>query len=230
MNERQLSDNISKLLQRVRLAAEKSQRHSSDIVVLAVSKSRPAEEIRAAFAEGLEQFGESYLQEAVEKIESLRDLPITWHFIGPIQSNKTRLIATHFDWVHSVDRGKVAKRLSDQRPEGLSPLQVCLQVNISGEITKSGVALADLPALASEVASLPRLQLRGLMAIPAPTDDERLQRQSFAALRRAMESLREVAPGMDTLSMGMSDDLEAAIAEGSTLIRVGTALFGPRQR
>ena len=230
MSERQLSDNISKLLQRVRLAAEKSQRHSSDIVVLAVSKSRPSEEIRAAFAEGLEQFGESYLQEAVEKIESLRDLPITWHFIGPIQSNKTRLIATHFDWVHSVDRGKVAKRLSDQRPEGLPPLQVCLQVNISGEITKSGVALADLPALASEVASLPRLQLRGLMAIPAPTDDERLQRQSFAALRRAMESLREVAPGMDTLSMGMSDDLEAAIAEGSTLIRVGTALFGPRQR
>ena len=230
MNEQQLSDNISKLLQRVRLAAEKSQRHSSDIVVLAVSKSRPAEEIRAAFARGLEQFGESYLQEAVEKIEALRDLAITWHFIGPIQSNKTRPIATHFDWVHSVDRARVAKRLSDQRPEELPPLQVCLQVNISGEITKSGVALADLPALASEVASLPRLQLRGLMAIPAPTDDERLQRQSFAALRRAMESLREVAPGMDTLSMGMSDDLEAAIAEGSTLIRVGTALFGPRQR
>jgi pyridoxal phosphate enzyme (YggS family) len=230
MNEQQLSDNISKLLQRVRLAAEKSQRHSSDIVVLAVSKSRPAEEIRAAFAMGLEQFGESYLQEAVEKIEALHDLAITWHFIGPIQSNKTRPIATHFDWVHSVDRARVAKRLSEQRPEGLPPLQVCLQVNISGEITKSGVALADLPALASEVTSLPRLQLRGLMAIPAPTDDERLQRESFATLRRAMESLREVAPGMDTLSMGMSDDLEAAIAEGSNLIRVGTALFGPRQR
>ena len=230
MNEQQLSDNISKLLQRVGLAAEKSQRHSSDIVVLAVSKSRPAEEIRAAFAKGLEQFGESYLQEALEKIEALHDLAITWHFIGPIQSNKTRPIATHFDWVHSVDRARVARRLSDQRPDELAPLQVCLQVNISGEITKSGVALADLPALASEVASLPRLQLRGLMAIPAPTDDERLQRQSFAALRRAMESLREVAPGMDTLSMGMSDDLEAAIAEGSTLIRVGTALFGPRQR
>lgn len=230
MDEQQLRDNIAKLLERVRLAAQKSQRKSSDILVLAVSKTHPADTIRAAHNAGLNHFGESYLQEALEKIEQLGDLTLTWHFIGPIQSNKTRPIAAHFDWVHSIDRGKIARRLSEQRPQGMAPLQVCLQVNISGEASKSGVTLQQLPALAREVAALPRLQLRGLMAIPAPTADSDLQRRSFAALRHALEELRSSMPDLDTLSMGMSDDLEAAIAEGSTLVRVGTAIFGPRQR
>ena len=230
MDAQQLSNNITKLLDRVRLSAEKSQRQASDIVVLAVSKTRPAEDIRAAHSAGLSQFGESYLQEAVEKIAQLEDLDLTWHFVGPIQSNKTRPIAAHFDWVHSVDRARIARRLSAQRPDEMAPLQVCLQVNISGEMSKSGVSLGDLPALAQDVVALPRLQLRGLMAIPAPTPDLSEQRRAFAALRQTMEELRDIAPGMDTLSMGMSGDLEAAIAEGATLIRVGTAIFGPRQR
>jgi hypothetical protein len=230
MSAQQLRDNITKLFQRVRLSAEKSQRRTSDIVVLAVAKTRPASDIRAAHSAGLCQFGESYLQEAVEKIQQLGDLDLTWHFIGPIQSNKTRQIAACFDWVHSVDRGKVARRLNEQRPEELSPLQICLQVNISGEVSKSGVSLEELPALAAEVAALPRLQLRGLMAIPAPATDEADQRRAFARLREALENLRDIAPQLDTLSMGMSGDLEAAIAEGATIVRVGTAIFGPRQR
>jgi pyridoxal phosphate enzyme (YggS family) len=195
-----------------------------------VSKTHPADAVRAAHLAGLGHFGESYVQEAVEKIEQLRDLDITWHFIGPIQSNKTRPIASHFDWVQSVDRGKIARRLSEQRPQDMAPLQVCLQVNISGEASKSGVSLEALPGLAAEVVALPRLHLRGLMAIPAPTRDKLEQRHAFATLRRAMEGLRTIAPRMDTLSMGMSDDLEAAIEEGSTLVRVGTAIFGARRR
>ncbi len=230
MDEQQLRVNIAQLLERVRLSAQKSQRQSSDILVLAVSKTHPASAVRAAYHAGLSHFGESYLQEALEKIGQLADLDITWHFVGPIQSNKTRPIAAHFDWVHSIDRPKIARRLSEQRPEGMAPLQVCLQVNISGEASKSGVPLEQLPALAQEVAALPRLQLRGLMAIPAPTPDSDQQRRAFAALRRALETLRHSLPGLDTLSMGMSDDLEAAIAEGSTLVRVGTAIFGPRER
>ena len=230
MNAQPLNDNIPKLLQRVRLSAEKSQRPTGDIVVLAVSKNRPANDIRAAHAAGLSQFGESYLQEALEKIGQLGDLDLTWHFIGPIQSNKTRQIATHFDWVHSIERGKIARRLSQQRPAEMPALQVCLQVNISGEASKSGVSLEELPALVREVATLPHLNLRGLMAIPAPTEDEAEQRRAFARLRMALEDLRDIAPQMDTLSMGMSGDLDAAIAEGSTLIRVGTAIFGSRQR
>ncbi len=230
MNARQLPDNISKVLRRVRLSAEKSQRQASDIVVLAVSKTRPPEDIRTAHAAGLREFGESYLQEAVAKIEQLQDLDLVWHFVGPIQSNKTRAIAAHFDWVHSVDRLKIARRLSEQRPAEMPPLNICLQVNISAEESKSGVDLQQLPQLAREVAALPRLELRGLMAIPAPSEDFAQQRQAFATLRHALEGLRDVAPHMDTLSMGMSGDLEAAIAEGSTLIRVGTAIFGPRQR
>lgn len=223
-------DNIAKLQQRVRLSAEKSQKAQSDIVLLAVSKTRPAADIRAAFESGLDQFGESYLQEAIDKIGELADLPLTWHFIGPIQSNKTRPIAEHFHWVHSVAREKIARRLSEQRPEGLPPLQVCLQVNISGESSKSGVSPEELPALARQVDELPRLQLRGLMAIPAATEDAREQHRAFAELRRAFEALRQAHPHMDTLSMGMSGDWEAAVAEGSTMIRIGTAIFGPRQR
>lgn len=229
MYEATLSDNIAKLLERVRLAAQKSQREASDILLLAVSKKRTAEDIRAAHAQGLSHFGENYLQEALPKIEGLKDLDLVWHFIGPIQSNKTRQIAANFDWVHSVERAKIARRLSEQRPPERPPLQICLQVNISGEGSKSGVAPADLPALAAAVAELPGLRLRGLMAIPEATDDEAAQHRAFANLRSLLQELRSEHPGLDTLSMGMTGDLEAAIAEGSTLIRVGTAIFGPRE-
>jgi pyridoxal phosphate enzyme (YggS family) len=230
MDEQLLSDNIANLLQRVRLGAQKSQRGDSDILLLAVSKTRPAEDIRAAYNCGLREFGESYLQEALQKMAALEDLDLTWHFIGPIQSNKTRPIAEHFDWVHSVGRSKIARRLNEQRPDGLAPLQVCLQVNISGEDTKSGAALEELPQLVRDILTLPRLKLRGLMAIPAATDNVQLQRQSFLRLRTALEQLQAIAPGMDTLSMGMSGDMEAAIAEGATIVRVGTAIFGGRNR
>lgn len=223
-----LRHNIDRLLERVRLSAEKSQREPDSVRVLAVSKTRPAAEVRLAAALGLGEFGENYLQEALDKIETLADLDLCWHFIGPIQSNKTRPIASHFHWVHSVDRLKVARRLSEQRPEELPDLQVCLQVNISGEESKSGVSLEDLPALAREVAQLPRLRLRGLMAIPAAATDPAQQRQPFAALREALAELQRGDPSLDTLSMGMSGDLEAAIAEGATIIRVGTDIFGPR--
>ena len=197
-------------------------------MLLAVSKTRPPGDIQAAFEAGLRDFGESYLREAVAKIDYLSDLPLTWHFIGPIQSNKTRPIAEHFQWVHSVDREKIARRLNDQRPAELPPLQVCLQVNISGEKSKSGCSPAQLPELARIVDALPMLSLRGLMAIPAATKDEARQREAFARLRMIFEELQADFPEMDTLSMGMSADLEAAIAEGSTLVRVGTAIFGPR--
>lgn len=230
MNERPLSDNIAKLLERVRLSAEKSQRPAAAVRVLAVSKNHPAESLREAWQNGLSEFGESYLQEALQKIDELSDLAVTWHFIGPIQSNKTRAIAEHFDWVHSVDRIKIARRLSEQRPARLAPLQVCLQVNISGEASKSGVTLEALPELVKECLPLPRLQLRGLMAIPQASDDPLIQREAFATLRRALESLREFAPGLDTLSMGMSADLESAIAEGATIVRIGTDIFGSRNR
>ena len=230
MDEQLLSDNIANLLQRVRLGAQKSQRGDSDILLLAVSKTRPAEDIRAAYNCGLREFGESYLQEALPKMAALEDLDLTWHFIGPIQSNKTRPIAEHFDWVHSVGRSKIARRLNEQRPDGLAQLQVCLQVNISGEDTKSGAALEELPQLVRDILTLPRLKLRGLMAIHAATDNVQLQRQSFVRLRTTLEQLQAIAPGMDTLSMGMSGDMEAAIAEGATIVRVGTAIFGDRNR
>jgi hypothetical protein len=230
MNEQQLQDNIAKLLQRLRLEAQKSQRISEDIQLLAVSKSQPVEAIRAAFQCGLRQFGESYLQEALEKIAALQDLPLCWHFIGPIQSNKARAIAEHFDWVHSVDRVKVARRLSQYRPADKPPLQICLQVNISAEASKSGVSPQALPQLVKEVLPLAGLQLRGLMAIPAPSAELEQQRAAFAQVRMALQQLRGLAPDLDTLSMGMSDDMEAAIAEGATIVRVGSAIFGARKR
>ena len=222
-------DNIAKLLKRVRIRSQKSQKAESDIILLAVSKTRPADDVRAAYNCGLTQFGENYLQEAVDKITDLADLPITWHFIGPIQSNKTRPIAEHFQWVQSIERPKIARRLNEQRPDSLPPLQVCLQVNISSEQSKSGVSLNELDELAALVDELPRLQLRGLMAIPAATDSESEQRATFAALRKAFEQLKLKHPQIDTLSMGMSGDMESAIAEGSTMVRIGTAIFGPRQ-
>jgi pyridoxal phosphate enzyme (YggS family) len=230
MNEQQLAHNIANLLERVRLSAEKSQRCADDILLLAVSKTRPEQDIRSAHKCGLREFGESYLQEALDKIGALQDLDLVWHFIGPIQSNKTRPIASSFHWVHSVDRAKIARRLSEQRPPGLPPLQVCLQVNISAEQSKSGVAPEQLPRLAQEVAQLPRLQLRGLMAIPAATQDSLQQRRAFAQLRREFEQLKLQLPGLDTLSMGMSGDMESAIAEGATILRIGSAMFGPRNR
>ncbi|SEM02885.1 YggS family pyridoxal phosphate-dependent enzyme [Halomonas daqiaonensis] len=199
--------------------------------LLAVSKTKPATMIREAWHLGQREFGENYVQEALDKQAELADLdPIVWHFIGPLQSNKTREVAEHFAWVHSVDREKIARRLNDQRPGALDPLDICLQVNISDEPSKSGVSLEALPTLAEAVQAMPRLHLRGLMAIPAPVEGLDAQRAPFARLREALEGLRERLPEapLDTLSMGMSGDLEAAVLEGATLIRLGTAIFGER--
>jgi hypothetical protein len=195
-----------------------------------VSKTQPAAAVRAAHAAGQRAFGENYVQEGLAKIEALADLrpELEWHLIGPLQSNKTRVVAEAFDWVHSIDRLKIAQRLSEQRPAWAAPLQVCLQVNVSGEDSKSGVAPAGLPALAQAVAALPRLRLRGLMAIPEPAGDEAAQRLPHHALRELLEALHQQGLALDTLSMGMSADLEAAVLEGATLVRVGTAIFGER--
>ncbi|WP_313711761.1 YggS family pyridoxal phosphate-dependent enzyme [Pseudomonas sp.] len=220
-----IADNLSALAARIHNAAQAAGRDPASVQLLAVSKTKPAAAIREIYAAGVRDVGENYLQEALAKQEELRDLPLIWHFIGPIQSNKTKAIAEHFDWVHSVDRLKIAQRLSEQRPAGLPPLNICLQVNVSGEDSKSGCAPADLPALANAVAALPNLRLRGLMAIPEPTDDRATQEAAFASLRQLQEKLQL---GLDTLSMGMSHDLEAAIAQGATWVRIGTALFGAR--
>jgi pyridoxal phosphate enzyme (YggS family) len=213
---------------RIAGAARAAGRDPGEVELLAVSKTWPAESVREAFAAGQRAFGENYVQEGVAKVEALAGMGLEWHFIGPLQSNKTRLVANHFAWVHSVDRLKIAERLAEQRDVHLPPLNVCIQVNVSGEASKSGVAPADLPALAMAVAALPRLRLRGLMAIPEPTSDVALQRARFASLRRLRDRLNAAGLALDTLSMGMSDDLEAAIAEGSTMVRVGTAIFGTR--
>lgn len=199
------------------------------VQLLAVSKAQSVAAIRDAYQAGVRLFGENYLQEALDKQTQLTDLEIEWHFIGPIQSNKTQLIAQHFAWVQSVDRIKIAQRLNDARPDALPALQVCLQVNISGEVSKSGVAPADLFALAVEVAKLPRLQLRGLMAIPAPTQDAQLQREQFKEVRSCFDNLVKHGFKLDTLSMGMSDDFEVAILQGATMVRIGSGLFGARQ-
>jgi len=230
MNEQTLSDNIAKLLQRVGRSAQKSQFGNSDILALAASKTRTPQEIALAHRCGLNHFGENYAQEGVDKVRALTELDITWHFIGPIQSNKTRDIAENFDWVHSIDRLKIARRLSEQRPAQLPPLQACIQVNISQEESKSGVTLSALEELAASITGLPNIQLRGLMAIPAPSNTFEAQRAALAPLRQALDSLRKGLPQLDTLSMGMSGDLEAAISEGATIVRVGTDIFGPRQR
>lgn len=220
-----LADNIDAIATRIDSAAKAAGRDPASIQLLAVSKTKPASAIREAYAAGLRDMGENYLQEALTKQQALSDLPLIWHFIGPIQSNKTKAIAEHFDWVHSVDRLKIAQRLSEQRPAGLAPLNVCLQVNVSGEDSKSGCAPAELPALAQAVHALPGLRLRGLMAIPEPTEDRAEQEAAFAILRQLQVQLNL---GLDTLSMGMSHDLEAAIAQGATWVRIGTALFGAR--
>ena len=220
-----IAGNIAQVEARIRAAALAVQRDVTSIHLLAVSKTKPAAALREAYAAGVRDFGENYLQEARAKQVELADLPLCWHFIGPIQSNKTRDIAEHFAWVHSVDRLKIAQRLSDQRPADLPPLNICIQVNVSGEASKSGCNPADLPALAAAISALPRLKLRGLMAIPEPTQDRVEQDAAFAAVRTLQESLNM---GLDTLSMGMSHDLESAIAQGATWVRIGTALFGAR--
>jgi pyridoxal phosphate enzyme (YggS family) len=227
-------DTIEKRLQavksRIAAACAAAGRDPRDIVLVAVSKTFPAAAVRAAHAAGQRDFGENHAQEAATKIEALADLALVWHFIGPIQSNKTRLVAERCAWVHSIDRLKIAERLSAQRPEALPPLQACIQVNVSGEATKSGVAPDEAPALARAVAALPRLRLRGLMTIPEPTDDPALQRRRFESLRALKDRLVGGGLALDTLSMGMSDDLEAAVAAGATMVRVGTAIFGVRPR
>lgn len=224
--------NLQAVQQAIASAAQAAGREPGSILLLAVSKTFGADAVIAAADAGQRAFGENYLQEAVDKIEDVRqlrpDLQLAWHFIGPLQSNKTRPVAEHFDWVHAVDREKIAQRLSDQRPAHLPPLNICLQVNVSGEASKSGVTPAELPALAHAVNSMPHLKLRGLMAIPEPAQTEAEQRVPFAQLRLLQQQLAAEGIPTDTLSMGMSADMGAAIAEGANIVRIGTAIFGKR--
>jgi pyridoxal phosphate enzyme (YggS family) len=232
-HDERIMTTIAERMQAIRCAIDDAARNTGrdpgSVMLLAVSKAHPAADLRAAFNAGQRAFGESYLQEALDKMAELGGLPVDWHFIGPVQSNKTRTIAEHFRWVHGVDRLKIAQRLSDARPADLPPLNVCLQVNVSGEASKSGCAPQELAALAHAVAALPRLRLRGLMAIPEPTPDVALQRRQFRMLAELHQALRREGLALDTLSMGMSDDYPAAIAEGATIVRVGTAIFGARK-
>ena len=225
-----LTHNLEAVRQRIASAAHAAGRDERSVELLAVSKTFPADDVRAAHAAGQRAFGENYVQEAIAKIETLADLraSLEWHFIGPLQSNKTRPVAEHFDWVHSVDRLKIAQRLSEQRPDNLPPLNVCLQINISGEASKSGVSIPEAVEVAQAIAALPRLTLRGLMAIPEPAGDTDAQRAPHRQLRELFERLRADGLELDTLSMGMSADLEAAVLEGATIVRIGTAIFGAR--
>lgn len=223
-----ISTNLQAVRARIAAAAQLAGRAVEDIRLLAVSKTFPPERIREAAQAGQIAFGENYLQESLGKIAALADLGLEWHFIGPLQSNKTRPVAEYFSWVHGIERLKIAERLSAARGAARPPLQVCIQVNVSGEASKSGVSPGETAALAHAVAGLPNLRLRGLMAIPEPTDDMPLARQRFAMLRELLEALNKAGMALDTLSMGMSHDLEAAILEGATIVRVGTAIFGER--
>lgn len=224
-----ISAALDRLHERIERACAAAGRRADAVRVLGVSKTVEASALAEALAAGQSEFGENYVQEALPKMAALPRAGTLWHFIGPIQSNKTAGIAENFDWVHGVDRQKIARRLSEQRPTGLPDLNVCVQVNISGEASKSGVAPADARALCQAVAGLPRLRLRGLMAIPAPLPDGGDAREPYRRLRELFETLRDGGLQLDTLSAGMSDDFEAAIAEGSTLVRIGTALFGSRR-
>ena len=221
-------NNLQRVHERIAAACAGAQRPVDEVTLLAVSKTFGPEAVREAFSAGQTAFGENYIQEAVEKIALLADLPLEWHCIGPIQSNKTRLVAAHFHWAHTVDRLKVAQRLSEQRPEGLPALQVCIQVNVDGGATKAGVPPAEALALAQEIARLPRLALRGLMTIPEPEADFAAQKAVHLKAKALFDELRSAGLALDTLSMGMTVDLEAAIAAGSTMVRVGTAIFGGR--
>ena len=238
-----ISDNLHAVQARIEAACAQAGRPAQDVTLLAVSKTFGVDAVQAAFEAGQTAFGENYIQEAVEKIAALKHLPINWHCIGPIQSNKTRLVAENFDWVHSVDRFKIAERLNDQRPAHLPPLQVCIQINIDGESSKSGVAPTEVAAMAAQVALLPRLALRGLMCIPENTTNSIANRQAFTRARAIFDHINSqklpISPKinsevnfvtLDTLSMGMTADLEAAIACGSTMVRVGTAIFGARSK
>lgn len=223
-----ISRSLQSVLDRIAAAERDGGRSRGEVRLIAVSKTKPAADIRAAYAAGQHAFGESYVQEALEKIRALADLAIEWHFVGPIQSNKSAAIAAVFDWVHSVDRIKTARRLSEQRPPERESLNLCLQVNVSGEPTKSGVTPNALAELAAAVAGLPHVRLRGLMAIPQPLETMAEQRAPLRALRQLYDELNANGLALDTLSMGMSNDLEAAVAEGATMVRIGTAVFGPR--
>lgn len=223
-----LTQAIDTTKKRITEAEVNAGRDPASVQLIAVSKTRPASAIRAAWSCGLRHFGESYVQEAVDKIVQLHDCPIVWHFIGPIQANKTRQIAQHFDWVHSVDRIKVAERLSDQRPAELAPLNICIQINISNESSKSGIGIEALQTLAAAIVELPRIRLRGLMAIPAPSSDKNEQYQAFNAVAEVQQWLISQGFALDALSMGMSDDMEMAIKAGATHVRIGTAIFGHR--
>jgi len=227
-----IADNIARVRAQIQAACLAAERAPNSVQLLAVSKTWGADAVRPAHAAGQTAFGENYLQEALDKQQSVKtlrpDLVLEWHFIGPIQSNKTRPIAEHFEWAHAVDREKIARRLSEQRPPNLPPLNICLQVNVSGEDSKSGVAPTEVLALAQAVTTLPGLRLRGLMAIPEPTEDVESQRKPFALLRALQQQLTEAGIPTDTLSMGMSADMDAAIAEGATIVRIGTAIFGKR--
>lgn len=225
-NRSSIPQHLTAVQQRIQNAESQYQRGIGSVLLLAVSKTQGSDAIRIAANCGQRHFGENYLQEALDKQAELRDLDLCWHFIGPIQSNKTRAIAENFDWVHSVDRVKLIQRLASQRPEQLPPLNICLQINISGEDSKSGASVEDIPALVDAAGASERLRLRGLMAIPAKTEDPAQQQQAFAELTRLLTTLPDTA---DTLSMGMSGDMEAAIAEGSTMVRIGSDIFGPRQ-
>ncbi len=227
-----IGSNLQDVRQRIARACTSAGRGENSVTLLAVGKTFPAAALREAHAAGQHAFGENYVQEGLAKMEALADLrpQLQWHLIGPLQSNKTRPVAEAFDWVHSVDRLKIAQRLAEQRPAGLPPLQLCLQVNISGEASKSGLLPAEVPAVAAAVAALPpeRVRLRGLMAIPEPAADAEAQRRPHRALRELLDALRAQGLALDTLSMGMSADLEAAVLEGATLVRVGSAIFGQR--
>jgi PLP dependent protein len=225
-----IASNLQAVRRDIECFAHAAQRRPEEVALLAVSKTFSAGAVREAYAAGQRAFGESYAQEALGKIAALRDLALEWHFIGPIQSNKTRAIAENFAWVHGVDRLKIAERLSEQRPHSLPPLNVCIQVNVSGESSKSGVAPGEVAGLAQAVGRLPHLKLRGLMVIPAPAEGLEAQRKPFAQLRELMLRLNAGGMALDTLSMGMSGDLEAAIREGATIVRVGTTIFGKRQQ
>lgn len=228
MNLPDLHQNISKIRNRLSNAIDAAQREQDSVKLIAVSKTKPAEAIKAVYDSGQRDFGENYVSEAVEKMSVLKPLDICWHFLGPLQSNKTRLVATHFDWIHSVDRTKIAKRLNEQRPDELPPLNVCLQVNIPAEPTKSGVSSeAELLDLALAVSEMDRLALRGIMAIPAPASDPEQQRAQFKRIAQLL-SIPDLPIQMTELSMGMSGDMESAVAEGATMVRIGTDIFGAR--
>lgn len=224
-----IADNIAAVRQRIQIAKKIAGRDSDEVLLLAISKTKSAELIRQAYASGLRHFGENYPQEAKRKMQSLSDLDLIWHFTGPIQSNKTRLVADGFHWVHSLDRTKIAERLSAQRPTEQAPLNLCIQVNISQEASKNGVKPEEIPGLAEAIAGLPRLTLRGLMCIPDGSLPVAQLHESFAHMRSLVEQLKKTHPTVDTLSMGMSGDMEIAIAEGATVVRIGTAIFGARE-